>query len=148
MLLGDGRGWDVVPSSEKELVSALRKFHTAFRSEGEPRIAVIWLNPDDDEPPHLSIGLGADECVVCYDDLSNGESWCARGRRLSTEEICFAYGTDYSYFAKWMLIRRETAFAAAAEFFRSGRRPSNLEWRDVAWQPPRRRPTPRRPRSR
>src|SRR6185295_807895 len=119
-MIADGRGHDVFPASEEELLDELRRLDGQFRAEREPRIAVIYAEPEAKVTPKLSIGLGADQAMVCYDHgLSSAYS---RGRRRSEKEIGYAYGDGYSEFPKWSLVSKEEAFAAALEFFRTGHR--------------------------
>ena len=128
-MIADGRGHDVFPASEEELLHELRRLDGQFRAEREPRIAVIYAEPEADVTPKLSIGLGADQATVCYDHgLSSALS---RGRRRSESEIGYAYGDGYSEFPKWTLVSKEDALAAAREFFQTGRRPTNLDWVDL-----------------
>jgi hypothetical protein len=128
-MIADGRGHDVFPASEEELLDELRRLDGQFRAEREPRIAVIYAEPEAKVTQKLSIGLGADQAMVCYDHgLSSAYS---RGRRRSEKEIGYAYGDGYSEFPKWTLVSKEEAFAAALEFFRTGHRPTNLAWVDL-----------------
>jgi Immunity protein Imm1 len=128
-MIADGRGHDVFPASEEELLDELRRLDGQFRAEREPRIAVIYAEPEAKVTPKLSIGLGADQAMVCYDHgLSSAYS---RGRRRAEKEIGYAYGDGYSEFPKWTLVSKQEAFAAALEFFRTGRRPTNLAWVDL-----------------
>jgi hypothetical protein len=106
-MIADGRGHDVFPASEEELLHELRRLDGEFRAEREPRIAVIYAEPEADVTPKLSIGLGADQATVCYDHgLSSALS---RGRRRSESEIGYAYGDGYSEFSKWTLVSKEDA---------------------------------------
>jgi hypothetical protein len=138
-VLVDGRGLEIEIPSQQKLVSSLGRLDDRFRAEREPRIATLSVDLEAEDAPYLSLGLGADECVVCFDDPRAGGGWYARGRRRSTAEIHFAYGTDESYYPTWALIPRELAFAAANEFFVTRQRPTNVNWRDWAWRPPARR---------
>jgi Immunity protein Imm1 len=128
-MIADGRGHDVVPASEEELLDELRRLDGEFWAEREPRIAVIYADPEADVTPKLSIGLGADQATIVYDHgLSSASS---RGRRKDDEsEIAYAYGDGYSEFPSWTLVSKEDALAAAREFFQTGRRPTNLDWVD------------------
>lgn len=135
MVLVDGRGLDIAIRSQQELVSSLGRLEAMFRAEREPRIATLSFDLEAEGAPYLSLGLGADECVVCYDDPRTGDGWYAKGRRRSTAEVHFAYGTDESYYPTWALIPREAAVAAANEFFVTRHRPTNVDWRDWAWRP-------------
>ncbi len=129
-VLADGRGNDVIPASEEELVSALKRFDATFREEREPRIAVIQANPDNEDTPKLSIGLGADESTLVYDEGDQGAY--SQGPRTGDDtEVGYAYGDGYSEFLGWTLVSKDAAIAAAREFFRTGRRPTNVAWKDL-----------------
>ena len=129
-MIADGRGHDIFPASDEQLLDELRRLDSEFRAEGEPRIAVIYGDAGADVTPKLSIGLGADQATVCYDHgLSSAYS---RGSRRDDEsEIGYEYGDGYSEFPSWTLVSKEDALAAAREFFRTGRRPTNLDWVDL-----------------
>ena len=149
-LLADGRGHDVFPASEEELLAELRRFDAEFRAEGEPRIVVIYGDPEDKGTPKLSIGLGADEATVCYDHGLSSAVSCGgrRGdkskvanamrsrlkpplqRRGRHREIFYAYGDGHAEFFAWSRISREDALSSAGEFFRTGQRPTNIDWVD------------------
>ena len=58
--------------SEEELVGALKRLDDKFRAEHEPRIVVIQANPDDENTPKLSIGLGTPESTLVYDEGEHG----------------------------------------------------------------------------
>jgi len=119
----------VVRAPEEELLDELRRLDGEFRAEREPRIAVIYADPEADVTPKLSIGLGADPAKVVYDHGLPSAS--SRGRRRDDEsEIAYAYGNGYSEFPSWTLVSKEDALAAAREFFQTGRRPTNLDWVD------------------
>jgi hypothetical protein len=127
--IANGRGHDVVPASEEELLDELRRLDGEFRAEREPRIAVIYADPEADVTPKLSIGLGADQATVVHDHGLPSAS--SRGRPRDDEsEIAYAYGDGYSEFPSWTLVSKEDALAAAREFFQTGRRPTNLDWVD------------------
>jgi hypothetical protein len=129
-MIADGRGHDVFPTSEEELLAELRRLDDEFRAEGEPRIAVIYGDPEAEVTPKLSIGLGGDDATLCYDHgLSSA---CSRGRHRDDEsEIGNAYGDGYSEFRGWTRISREDALSSAREFFRTGHRPTNVDWVDL-----------------
>jgi len=129
-MIADGRGNDVVPASEEELLAELRRLDAEFRSEKEPRIVVIYADRVAEVTPTLSLGLGADEATLVYDDgLSSAYS---RGRHPDDEsEIGYEYGDGYSEFPGWTRVSLPDAFAGAAEFFRAGRRPTNVDWVEV-----------------
>jgi hypothetical protein len=125
-MIADGRGHDVFPASETELLDELRRLDGQFRDEREPRIVVIYADAVADLTPRLSIGLGADQATVCYDH--GRYSALSRGRCRSEREIGYAYGDGYSELPEWSLVTTDEAFGAAREFFQTGRRPTNLDW--------------------
>ena len=129
-MITDGLGHDFVPASEEEFLGELRRLDGEFRAEQEPRIVVIYGDPDADVTPKLSIGLGAKQATVIYDHgLSSALS---RGRRRNDErEIAYSFGDGYSEFHRWTLVPIEDALAAAREFFQTGLRPTNLDWVDL-----------------
>ena len=129
-MIADGRGHDVIPASEEELLDELRRLDDEFRAERKPRIVTIYSDPGADVTPKLWIGLGrADQATVAYQYELSGAS--SRGRRRNDErEIGYEYGDGYSEFARWTLVSKEDALAAAREFFQTGRRPTNLDWVD------------------
>jgi hypothetical protein len=62
----------------------------------------------------------------------NDESGFSKGTRTDdTTEISFRSGTGFSEYLGWMLIPKETAFAAAQEFFRTAQQPTCVEWGDL-----------------
>jgi len=128
-MISDGRGHDVFPASEEELLDELRRLDGEFRAERAPRIARIFADLEADAPPKLWIGLGADQATLVYEHgLSSATS---RGRGRNDErEIGYEFGDGYSEFRRWTLVSKEDALAAAREFFQTGRRPTNLDWVD------------------
>jgi hypothetical protein len=95
----------VVRASEEELLDELRRLDGEFRAEREPRIAVIYADPEADVTLKLSIGLGADQAKVVYDHGLPSAS--SRGRRRDDEsEIAYAYGNGYSEFPSWTLVSK------------------------------------------
>ena len=132
-LLADGRGYDVFPATEQELVKALEDMDARFAEEDEPRLAVLFFEPEKKETPRLSIGLGAPECTLAFDtgDLSDIGAYSKGPREGDTTEVGYAYGDGYSEFYASTLVPKQTAFAAAREFFRTGRRPATVQWQDV-----------------
>jgi len=128
-MIADGRGYDVYPASEEELLDELRQLDDKFRAERAPRLARIFADSEADKPPKLWIGLGANEATLVYEHgLSSSTS---RGRRRNDQrEIGYEFGNGYSEFCRWTLVSKEDALAAAREFFQTGRRPTNLDWVD------------------
>jgi hypothetical protein len=132
-VLVDGQGYSVVPHTEDELLRELADIDAQARKQGQALIATIYADRDADDPPLLSIGLGAEESVLVYSSGRwNDEGGFSKGPRTDdTTEIAFRYGTGFSEYLGWMLIPKDTAYAAAAEFFRTGQRPTTVEWGDV-----------------
>lgn len=93
-LLADGRGYDIFPHTEEELVNGVMDMDARFRKEGEPRLAVLFYQHEEKDTPRLSIGLGADESVLGFDtgDM-NDTGALSKGPRVGDqEEVGFAYG--------------------------------------------------------
>lgn len=132
-VLVDGQGYSAVPRTEDDLVRELTEIDANARKQGQPLIATIYADRDADDPPLLSIGLGADESVLVYSSGRwNDEGGFSKGTRTDdTTEVTFRYGTGFSEYLGWMLIPKETAFTAAQEFFRTGQRPTSVEWGDL-----------------
>ena len=65
-VLVDGQGYSVVPHTEDELLRELADIDAQARKQGQALIATIYADRDADDPPLLSIGLGADESVLVY----------------------------------------------------------------------------------
>lgn len=107
--LVDGQRYSAVPRTEDELVRELADIDAQARKQGQPLVATIYADGDADDPPLLSIGLGADESVLVYSSGRwNDEGRFSRGPRTGdTTEIAFRYGTGYSEYLGWMLIPKE-----------------------------------------
>jgi hypothetical protein len=132
-VLVDGLGYELRPATEEELVRGLTEIDDRFRAAGEPRIAMILADPDSENPPGLSMGLGGDEYVLVFDEgHDSGEGAYSRGPHKGDDsEVWFAYGDSDTEYQRWMLVDRGTTFEAAREFFRTGRRPQNVEWQEL-----------------
>jgi hypothetical protein len=128
-LIADGRGHDVFPESEEELVAELRRFDAQFRAEGEPRVAVIYADWRAEVTPQLSVGLGADDAALAYDDGDASARSLGR-HRDDASEIEYEWGTGTVEFLGWSRISLEDAITAAREFFRTERRPTTVDWVD------------------
>jgi hypothetical protein len=113
-----------------EFLRELTEIDTNARKQGQPLIATIYADREADDSPLLSIGLGADESVLVYSSGRwNDESGFSKGARIDdTTEVSFHYGTGVSEYLGSMLLPKETAFAAAQEFFRTGHQPTCVEW--------------------
>ncbi len=129
-VLVDGLGYELAPQSEEDLLRGLTEIDTAARTRGEPVLATLYANATDDAPPSLGIGLGAEDSVLVYDAGNwSGEGAFSKGARVGdTTEVGFRYGTAVNEYLAWMLIPKRTAYAAAQEFFRTGQRPTTVEW--------------------
>src|SRR5262245_60859401 len=130
-MIADGRGNDIVPTSEEELVDVLRRFDAEFRAEKEPRLVTIYADRVAEVTPKLHLGLGADDAMMGYDH-GLASAYSLGPHRDDMSEIGFAYGDGYSEFLGWTRVSIEDALAAAREFFRTGgRRPTNVDWVDI-----------------
>jgi hypothetical protein len=129
-VLVDGLGYELTPKSVEDLVRGLAEIDAAARERVEPVLATLYANATDDAPPSLGIGLGAEDSVLVYDAGNwSGEGGFSKGSRTGdVAEVGFRYGTAVNEYLGWMLIPKEAAFAAAQEFFRTGQRPTTVEW--------------------
>jgi hypothetical protein len=132
-VLVDGRGYEVTPGSEEELVRGLSEIDAAARKRGQPVIATLYANGTDEDPPSLGIGLGGDDSVLVYSAGNwSGEGGFSKGTRTGdTSEVQFGYGTAINPYLGWMLIPAQTAIAAAIEFFHTGEQPTSVVWGDL-----------------
>jgi hypothetical protein len=131
-MLVDGRGYRLQPATEEELMHGLQDLDQRTRAEDNPRIVEILSRAGDEDPPALSIGVGGDEYVLVFNDggLSGDGAYSRGPREGDMSEVWFAYGDSDSEYQKWMLVDRGTAFDAAREFFRTGSRPTNVDWEE------------------
>jgi hypothetical protein len=128
-LIADGRGHDLFPESEEELVAGLRHFDAQFRAEGEPRVAIIYADWEAEVTPQLSIGLGGDNVALAYDDR-DGSARSLGADPDDESEMEYRWGTAAVEFLGWSRISLEDAITAAREFFRTDRRPTTVDWVD------------------
>jgi hypothetical protein len=129
--LTNGNGYDIFPASVDDLRRGLSEVDALARTEGRPRIAVLTSDSDAEDAPYLSIGVGSDDSVLIFEPGDDGEGGYSKGSRDGDDSpVTFAYGTATTEYLAWMLIPQEAAFAAAVEFFRTGRRPTSVEWKD------------------
>jgi hypothetical protein len=131
--LVDGDQYRSNPQSEDDLVHDLAEIDARASKDAQPLIATLYYDAEPDDTPFLSIGLGARDSVLVYSSgLRNEEGGISRGPRTGdTTEFPFRYGTVTNYYLGSSLIPKETAFEAAREFFRTGQRPTCVEWEDA-----------------
>jgi hypothetical protein len=131
--LVDGCGYELEPRSEQELVRALKKIDALAKKRAEPLVATLYAPIAAEEPPWLSIGLGADESVLVHADGDfSGEGGYSKGTRIGDEtEVAFRYGTTFTEYQAWMLIPKQAAIAACCEFYRTGVRPTCVAWQEL-----------------
>ena len=99
--------------------------------ENRPRVAVLTSDADAEDAPYLTIGLGNADSVLVFEQGDDEHGGYSRGSRVGdTSEFSFAFGTGSSEYLGWMLIPKQTAIAAALEFFHTGEQPTNVEWDD------------------
>ncbi|HEX8344837.1 MAG TPA: Imm1 family immunity protein [Actinoplanes sp.] len=129
-VLVDGQGYRAEPSTEDELIRELRRIDADARARHQPLVATIYADSDADDPSLLSIGLGADDSVLVYSSghANDDEGFSAGPRTDDTTEVTFRYGSGHSEYLGWMLIAAPDAYAAAAEFYHTGQRPTNVRW--------------------
>lgn len=132
-VLVDGRQYRSTPKSEQDLLDHLAAVDASARKDGEPLIATLYFDADADDTPFLSLALGADESLLVYSSGKwNDEDGFGKGPRTDdTTVVEFRYGTTVNEYLGWMLVPKQTAYAAAQEFFRTGQRPTVVEWGDL-----------------
>jgi len=131
-MLTNGDGYDLLPASDDELRRGLAEVDALARGEGRPRVAVMTPDSDADDVPYLAIGVGSDESVLVFEQGDEENGGYSKGIRAGDNTpITFAYGTSSTEYLAWMLIPKEAAYAAALEFFRTGQRPTSIEWGDI-----------------
>jgi len=130
----DGLGKRVVPHTEDDLILELTQIDATVREQGQPLIATLYADRDATGPPLLSIGLGAGEAFwfIPVAGVKTRVVTYSKGPRPDDgSEVAFRYGTGFSEYLGWMLIPKQTAYVAAIEFFRTGQRPTSVEWADL-----------------
>jgi hypothetical protein len=132
-VLVDGLAHRSTPQSEDELVQDLDRIDAAAAERGDPLIATLYADSDTDDPPSLSIALGAPDSLLVYTaSRTTGEGAYSKSSPAdNARELSFRYGSDYSFYESWMLIPKTAAYEAAKEFFRTGARPANVEWDEL-----------------
>jgi hypothetical protein len=132
-VLVDGLNYRSSPQTEQELLHDLADIDERARKDAEPLIATLYFDADGDDTPFLSLALGTDESLLVYSSGGrNDESGFSRGARADDDTVVeYRYGTAINEYLGWMLIPKAAAYAAAEEFFRTGRQPTNVEWGDL-----------------
>jgi hypothetical protein len=131
-MLTNGNGFDVFPESDDDLLRGLTEIDELARRDNRPRIAVLTSDAEAQRAPYLSIGLGAPDSVLVFEQGDDEQGGYSRGPRVGdVSEVSFAYGTGSSEYLGWMLIAKQTAIAAAVEFFRTGKQPTSVDWDDT-----------------
>jgi hypothetical protein len=130
--LTNGNGYNAFPDSEDDLRRGLAELDVQARQESRPRIAVLTPDLDADDVPYLSVGLGSEDSVLVYEDPEGPDGGYSQGPRTGDDTpVTFAYGTGPTEYLNWMLIPKSTAIAAAVEFYRTGKRPTAVQWTDL-----------------
>lgn len=131
--LTNGNGYDAFPESVDGLRRGLLEVDALARIEGRPRVAVLSSDSDAEDVPYLSLGVGSDDSVVVFEPGNDEqEGGYSRGTRIGDDSpVTYAYGTASTEYLAWMLVPSDTAVAAAVEFFRTGKRPTSIEWGDL-----------------
>jgi hypothetical protein len=129
----NGRGLDLFPQSDGELLDGIRQIEDAARRDGAQLVAILTSDIDAEEAPYLSLVLGGDESVLVFEpgDGSDLGGFSAGPQVGDTSPVDAAYGTGNAFYQRWMVIPRDAAVEAAREFFRTGARPTNVRWGDI-----------------
>jgi Immunity protein Imm1 len=78
----------------------------------------------------LTIGVGSDEAVVCFQSSHNGPNFWSVGEAAAGTAV-FAYGGEESEFLRRQLVPRTVAEIALREFVETGETPTLVEWEAV-----------------
>ncbi|MBC6461072.1 Imm1 family immunity protein [Actinomadura sp. HBU206391] len=131
--LTDERGLDFSPESEDELVHGLDEIDRAARRDRNPVIALLDSAIDVEGAPYMYLVLGGDDSFIEYETGDEGgERVVGRGPHEGDESTTLARHGAHGFvrYPRWMAIRRDAAYAAAREFYRTRARPTCVEWRD------------------
>jgi immunity protein Imm1 of predicted polymorphic toxin system len=118
----DEKATEVPVRSEGELLARL---HDIASEAGETPPLVSLSNPDGGA---LTIGLGREYSVVNYIRSVDEPDWISRGTLGRDESPVFYFHGHYSEFTPGSAVSVDEAVEAMLRFFRTGRRPENLEW--------------------
>jgi hypothetical protein len=131
--LVNGRGLDFFPQSDGELVDGIRQIEEAARRDGVRLVATLTSDIDAEEAPYLTLVLGDDESVLVYEPEDDSDLGGFSAGPEAGDESPFdaAYGTGDAFYQRWMVISRNDAVEAAREFFRTGTRPTGVQWGDI-----------------
>lgn len=130
--LSNGNGYDLSIGSEDDLVRGLAEVDKLAQDDGRPRVAVLASDIDVEDAPYLSIGVGADDSVLVFEEGDGEGGGYSKGPRAGDRTpVSFAYGTATTEYLAWMLIPKQDAFEAARQFYRTGEQPTNVEWDDI-----------------
>ena len=128
--LVDGDQFRSNPRTEEDLARDLTGIDTRATV---PLIATLYYDAEPEDTPFLSIGLGAPDSVLVYSSgLRNEQGGISRGARVGdTTEHPFRYGDVTNHYPATALIPKQAALQAAREFFRTGQRPTGVDWDDA-----------------
>jgi Immunity protein Imm1 len=118
----DEKATEVPVRSEGELLARL---HDIPSEAGDTPPLVTLSTPDGGA---LTIGLGREYSVVNDIRSVNEPDWISRGTLGPDESPVFYFHGHYSEFAPGSAVSVDEAVEAMLRFFRTGRRPENLEW--------------------
>ena len=121
-LTWDEEGTEVPVRSEGEL---LERLHDIASEAGETPPLVSLIAP---EGGALTIGVGREYSVVNYIPSVDEPDWISRGTLDPDESPVFYFHGHYSELAPGSAVSVDEAVEAMLRFFRTGRRPENLEW--------------------
>jgi hypothetical protein len=124
------------PSPEVEVRSVEELDQRLDEIDAESRRRDPWMvdlyDAEASELPSLTIGVGADQSVVCWTvpDARPG-SMVSRGGGDGDSEIWFASAGRPSYFSGDQLVSKAQAREAMRIFMRARHRPDNVEWEEI-----------------
>ncbi|SFS80466.1 Imm1 family immunity protein [Saccharopolyspora flava] len=125
-----------VNESSTVVLNSVEELRAALRDEAASGAYCVQLFPDPRSPgePGLLVGVNGDRGVLVWSHPGLGESLVAVNG-TNTEVVWYGFGSEENDFPPNTELPLAVVMAAAAEFLRTGRRPTNVEWcdEDDAW---------------
>lgn len=114
-----------IVSTDTELDALLDEF---MREGFERSLAVLSVVEPDDGDRALHVGVEPERGVGALIYIDNVGAWFSKGRTSDREELFYCYYGEETDFPADAELPLETVRLAAAEYLRTGRRPTVVEW--------------------
>jgi hypothetical protein len=123
---GGSRSEDRTVVTEEELVRLLTELEAT--AQGHPVMACLVSNRGD----VLGVGLGLPRSVLTFTSSSGQPPyWISVGAGPKDATFAFDYFGSESEYLSGNSVSLEDAHAAAADFYRTGRRPRGISWEET-----------------